>query len=287
MGRRLLSHLLITLAVFSLTATFFIWVIDATILNPNRLTKALQEGGVPSAIASVIPEKASQDSENKDDVADMKTKIAAVVTPDYVHQKMSALAVTMSDFIKKGNPQPVIDVSDFPAKLRASGVEVGDDIDKNFADPIQLNKDGALDTLPQTYKTFKLVKIAGVVLFLLLLLAEWFVAAKGDKLHRIGRIFLHAAIWYTIYWLALVFVPARALPALKEKAGVTGAENTLIDAFVKSIQHLFGVYLLGFAIVCGVLALVLYLARHGRKHVQAIQAVPDTKNKPKTVPNKR
>jgi hypothetical protein len=287
MGRRLLSHLLITLAVFSLTATFFIWVIDATILNPSRLTQALQEGGVPSAIASVIPEKASQDSENKDDVADMKTKIAAVVTPDYVHQKMSALAVTMSDFIKKGNPQPVIDVSDFPTKLRASGVEVGDDIDKNFADPIQLNKDGALDTLPQAYKTFKLVKIAGVVLFLLLLLAEWFVAAKGDKLHRIGRIFLHAAIWYTIYWLALVFVPARALPALKEKAGVTGAENTLIDAFVKSIQHLFGVYLLGFAIVCGVLALVLYLARHGRKHVQAIQAVPEAKGKPKSVPNKR
>ena len=42
MARRLFAHLLITLAVLSLVATYFVWVIDATVLNANKLPAELQ-----------------------------------------------------------------------------------------------------------------------------------------------------------------------------------------------------------------------------------------------------
>lgn len=316
MGRRLLSHLLITLAIFSLTATFFIWVVDATVLNPTKLTKALQDGGVPSALATIIPEKAIEEGgkednncqpqnnqpnapqnggceqqaeteQDKQEKADMKAKIASVVTTEYVSTKIQAAATSVIGYMKNGSPSPVIDISDFPERLRASGVETGEDIDKNFADPIDLNKDGALKSLPDAYSKFKLAKYIGAALFVILLVAEWFVAAKGDKLHRIGRIFLHGAVWYTLFWLSLVVVPSRALPSLKDKVAGDASENALIEAAVKAIQNLFSAYLLGFAIACWVLALGLYLARHGRKHVTSIQNTPAAKGKAKSIPNKR
>lgn len=289
MGRRFLSHLLITLAIFSLLATFFIWVFDATVLNPTNLNNALKNGGVPSAIATILPDKAVSGDSNSDK-SETKAKIAAIVTPDYVNTKLSAISTSVITFMKDGKPEPVLDISDFPAKLQANGVQVGDDINKNFSKPVELNKNSALDVLPKYYKFFKLAKYLGVVLFVLLLIAEYFVANKGDKLHLFGRIFLHAAVWSTLWWVVIVAVPAHALPVLKTKIGADVADSTLIDAVVKSIQHLFSVYFLSFAIICWVLALALYLARHARKHVNKIQAVPDTKSatsKPKTLPNKR
>ncbi len=324
MARRLLSHLLITLAIFSLTATFFIWVIDATVLNPARLSKALHDGGVPSAVATLLPNQISKgDSNNSCDnnqnnnqqgnnqqyngqnggsncqqqpksaediakEADMKAKIAAVVTPAYVDEKIQAITTSVITYMKHGTPDPTINISDFPTKLKASGIEVGDDMVANFAKPIELNNNGALSVLPKAYKVFSLVKYAGVVLFALILLAEWFVAAKGDKLHRFGRIFLHAGVWYTLYWVALVVVPSHLLPTLKDKVKTDATINPLIDAITKSVQHLFSVYFLAFAIVCWVIAIALYAIRHMRKHIDKIQAVPAAKNIRKTpVPNKR
>ena len=285
MARRLLSHLLITLAVLSLTATFFVWVIDATVLNPVQLTKALHDGGVPSALANVIPEQATKDIKNNDngntsgnnkvaEAADMKAKIAAVITPTYVESKLQTITATIINFMKKGSPQPTLDISDFPTKLRASGIAVGSDLDKNFSAPIQLNEKGSLDALPKAYSKFKLAKYIGVGLFIVLLTAEWFVAEKNQKLKRIGRIFLHAGIWYTLWWLVITVVPSRALPKLKDSLRVDASTNTLIDAVARSMQHLFSQYFLAFAITCWVLAALFYLSRHVRKHVDAIQRVP-------------
>ncbi len=309
MSRRLLSHLLVTLAIFSLLATFFIWVLDASLLNPTNLNKALKDGGVPSAIASILPDKAFgsdtsgnsgkqndqqnqqqnqlQSEQQKKDDADMKAKIAAVVTPEYVNAKLSAITTSVITFMKDGKPQPVLDISDFPTKLKASGVAAGDDINKNFSKPIELNQNGTLTVLPKYYKLFKLAKYLGALLFVLLLTAEYFVADKGNKMHLFGRIFLHAALWSTLWWVVIVAVPAHALPALKDKVGADKSIGTLIDAVVQSIQHLFSVYFLSFAIICWVLAIALYLARHVRKQVEKIQAVSEGKGKPKVVPNKR
>ena len=277
MARRLLSHLLITLAVLSLTATFFIWVIDATVLNPTQLTKALHDGGVPSALANVIPEQATKDANSNDkaaDITDMRAKIATVITPAYVESKIQTITTTVINFMKNGSPQPTLDISDFPAKLRDNGIDVGNDLDKNFTTPIQLNEKGSLDALPKAYSKLKLAKYIGLIIFILLLTAEWFVAAKGQKLKRFGRIFLHAGIWYTLWWVILSVVPSRALPKLNDSLKAEASMRTLIDAVARSVQHLFSQYFLSFAIACWVLAIALYLARHVRTQVNAIQDVP-------------
>lgn len=318
MGRRLLSHLLITAAIFSLSMTFFIWVIDMAVLTPTNLTKALREGGVPSAIASIIPDQAAKGDEgdnkncqnnqpgntqlmpentgcqpkvkseqDKKEEAEMKAKIASIITPDYVDQKLANITTSFIGFIKDPTKSPTLDISDFPTKLRASGVEVGDDIDKNFAKPIDLNANGRLNVLPKAYPLFKVMKYAGAIFCILLLVAEYFVAAKGDKLHRIGRIFLHVGFWYTVWWVALVLVPTQVLPRLKDKVQAGESIDNLIDAIAKSIQHLLSRYFLSFAIVCWLIAIVLYAVRHMRKHVDKIQAVPAAKNKLKPLPNKR
>lgn len=274
MLRRLVSHLLIFIAVFCLIVTFYIWFLDSVLLNPNKLVPALNDAGVPSAVASILPDKATQDAEPAEK-ADMKAKIAQVVTPAYVDKKMTAIAISVTTFMREGAPQPVVDLSDFPVLLANSGVEVGDDIQDHFKDPIELNKEGKLDKLPQAYKNFKLLKIAGVVLFGLLLALEWWVAAKNEKMRRIGRIFLHSAIWFFTFWAAIIFIPAKL--ATKIKAGIEDqSTHTLIDAVIKAVQTLFGQYFLFAAIVCAVIALSLYLLRRSKKHVQAIKVASAT-----------
>jgi hypothetical protein len=333
MGRRLLSHLLITLAIFSLSMTFFIWVIDMTVLTPTNLTKALRDGGVPSAIANVIPEQAAKGEEedncqngpqnmqqsgqpgipqntgcepkvkteqDKREEAEMRAKIAAVVTPDYVDQKLSSVVTSLIGYIKNGSPNPVIDLSDFPAKLRENGVNVGEDIDKSFSKPIELTFDtvgtdneinlsfsSPIASLPKFYRVLNFAKYIGIALCVLLLTAEWFAAAKGDKMHLMGRIFLHVAFWYTVWWGVLVIVPNLLLPRLKNSIqGGDGVDN-LIDALSKSVQGLLSKYFLSFAIVCWIVAIALYAIRHARKHVDKIQSVPAAKGKAKPLPNKR
>ena len=278
MARRLLSHLLITLAIFTLVATFYIWFLDSVILNPGKLVPVLKDAGVPSAIATLLPEKATQDAK-PEERAEMKAKIAQVVTPEYVNTKMTAIATSVTTFMRDGEPQPVVDLSDFPTQLRASGIEVGSDIDKTFSTPIELNKQGNLDKLPQAYKTFKLLKIAGIVLFAVLLIAEWFAAARGEKLKRVGRIFLHTSIWFFVFWGAIVLLPSRLLPQLKQSVNDTSV-NQLIDAVANAVKHLFGDYFVSFAVICGIIAIILYVLRKTTKHVQEIQAVPAARQKP-------
>ena len=275
MARRLLSHLLISLAVLSLTAMFFVWFIDGVLLNPSKLVPALKDSGALSAIATIIPEKATQDAKPSEK-ADMKAKIATVITPKYVEKKLTSISISVTDFMRNGSPQPVLDLKDFPEQLKASGIEVSSDISKNFDKPVELNKDGKLDKVPQIYKNFKLVKYLGLLLFVILLLAEWRVAARGEKLKRTGRIFMYTSFWFIVYWILVIFVPSRLTPIIKGKIA-DASTNTLVDSIVKTIQKLFGSYILTFAVICGIIALILYLLRHGRRHVNIIQDVPTAK----------
>lgn len=279
MPRRFLSHVLISLAIFSLVATFYVWFIDSVILNPSKLVPVLNEAGVPSAIASVLPEQATKDA-SPQEVADMRAKIAQVVTPEYVSTKISAISTSITTFIKNGEPEPVVDLSDFPAQLRAAGVDVGEDLDKNFAAPIELNKNGNLDSLPNAYKTFKLFKILGIVIVLGLLIAEWFVAAKGEKLKRVGRVFLHTSIWFFTFWALIAFLPGRFMPQIKRNIPDESLHQ-LADAVARAIRHLFGDYFLSFAVVCAVIAAMLYIIRYvARRYyapVSAVQTPPASK----------
>jgi hypothetical protein len=258
MFRRFMSHVLISLAVFSLTTTFLLWVVDSALLSPARLTESLRRSNVPAAIADELPNAIKDNKATPAEQADMKNKISKVVTPEYVDQKITTIAQTMGEFIRKGAPQPTIDLRDFPAKLRASGIDVGKDLDTNFASPKQLNQDGKLDILPKAYKWLSLAKILGVTLFVAIMVIEWFVAEKGMKLKRLSRVFFHTAFWSFAYWLALVFVPDKVIKKVQSSPNFDSQFNGLISAVTKAIQNLLGVYFLGFAIVCIVVTISLY-----------------------------
>ena len=282
MLRRITSHLMIALAVLTLVASFYVWFLDAVILNPAKLVPALNESGVMREVATLLPEKVAQNADASER-AEIKAKVAQVVTSDYVQSKVDAIARSMTTYMREGAPEPVLDISDFPAKLRASGVDVGQDIDKNFAKPIELNKGGNLNKLPQMYKLFRYIKIAGVVLFVLLMIAEWYIAQRGEKMKRIGRVFLHAGLWFFTFWAVVAFLPARLLPKLKQQINDASVYG-LLDAVARAIKHLFGDYFLSAALVCAIFAVSLYLLRHVKKHVASIdaQATPSRQKVTKT-----
>lgn len=284
MARRLLSHLLISLAVFVLTATLFIWTIDGRVLNADVLSGELRKAGVSQELADVIPDIATTETEkvveenlpqgvpqevvkqvSESEKQLITDSIKKVVTAEYVYSKVSAISSSVITFIRDGEPQPVIDLSDFPEKVKESiGIEQIDtsELDEQFADPIQLNEEGDLDNVHNAYNIFSIMKYVGLGLFALIMLAEWFVAEKGKKLKRISRVFLYAGLWFALYWGLIVLLPRVFGDALRSSVQGEFDASGLIYAIVKAVQGLFAGYFLTFAIGSLFIAVVLYVVRH-------------------------
>lgn len=260
MARRIFSHVLITLAVFFLIATFFTFLVDNVLLNTDKLTSALKNSGVNTEITNILPDIATKDAPIEE-LENMKQQIIRIVDQDFVTTKVTNLTSSLSEFLKKGTPEPTIDLSDFPQKLQAAGIEVDQKMIDDFTKPIQINEDGQLDKLHDFYETFTKIKIAGVIICILLLIGEWFVAEKGKKLQRIGRIFLHTSIWLFFFWVITVFLPVTFTNKLNSPKEGDIDTTELIKSAVKAIQNLISPYMLGTAIVFGVIAAVLYILR--------------------------
>lgn len=281
MLKRLLSHLLISLAVFILTATFFMWTIDGRVLNSNVLSGELRKAGVSQELTNLMPQIVTADSDSdqteKDEII---LKVSQAVTADYVDQKISSISESVLTFVRNGDPQPVIDLSDFPSRLQATGVDVEGDFAKEFEEPIDINKDGKMDGLNKGYEIFSIVKYAGLILFAAIMLLEWYITEKGQKLKRISRVFLYAGASYFIYWLALVFAPSRLSNVLEKNVQAKYDTSGLIDSVLKAVQGLFSGYFLGFALGCFMIATALYVIRH-IKHgdVLSTNSVPTKKSK--------
>lgn len=271
--RRLSSHLIITCAVFCLVATYFIWVIDATFLNTKALNNALVSAGVPSALASTLPDKLTENKDSQVQDPLVKAKITQIVTPEYVERKLKETTSALITFVRNGQPQPVVELNDFPGQIRAAGIDIGETEAANFDKPIQLNQSGSLDKVPKYYQNLELAKYFGIILFLTLLGVEWLVAEKGMKLRRIGRVFLHAGLWFLLFWLTVVFVPSRLLNQVSSDPN-SGSIQKVGAAMVDTLQLLLTPQLLGAAVVCLMFAIIIYILRHSKKHLQTIQEVP-------------
>ncbi len=278
MARRLLAHVLITLAVLSLVATYFIWVIDATILNTNKLSGELQKSGVSSEIAAVLVERTTREMPEAEKEQN-KAKVAQVITPKYIDKKIRESADALVTFMKNGSPQPTLDLTDFPGQVRAAGVMLSDEEAAKFDEVIAFNENESLNWMPRAYGILGKAKYAGIVLFALLIIAELFISPVGTKLQRTGRIFLHTSIWFFALWLSVIFVPFQLASKAKQSTGDDPTLHALIDAVLDTICGLFSVQFLGFAIVCAVVAGVLYMLRHARKHIDKIKEVPTARIK--------
>jgi hypothetical protein len=282
MGRRFLSHVLIMFAVFILTATFFMWTIDSRVLEPNALAGELRKAGVSQELAKLMPEIVTGDKEatSPAELEDIKSKVSQAVTAEYVDIKITEISNSILTFVREGEPEPVIDLRDFPERLVALGVNIDDDFKENFNEPVQLNKDGKLDNLNKGYETFKLVKYAGLALFVILMLAEWFTAERGQKLKRTSRIFLYAGVSYLIYWVALVVAPGRLSGTLLKNVDAEYDTTGLIDSVLRAVQGVFSGYFLMFTITCLTIALVLYIIRHYR-HGDVLPGSSQVSKKPR------
>lgn len=281
MARRLLSHLLISLAVFVLTATFFMWTIDARVLEPVALSGELRKAGVSKELASLMPQIVTADEEASEiEKLDMTQKISQAVTADYVEKKIMAITESVLTFVRTGEPQPVIDLSDFPDQLIADGVDVGSDINDKFSEPIKLNENGDLDKIHEGYQVFNMVKVAGIFLFALIMLIEWFVAERGKKLRRLSRVFLYAGISYLLYWVALIVAPMVFGDKLRSSVQAEYDASGLVDAVIKAVQGMFSLYFLVFAVTCLGIATILYIIRH-YKHGDVLPSNAPTLKKSK------
>jgi hypothetical protein len=277
MARRLFAHLLITLAVLSLVATYFIWVIDATVLNAKKLPAELQKNGVSSELAAVLVERTTRDMSGPEKEQNI-AKVAQVITPKYIDKKIQESADALITFMKNGSPQPTLDLTDFPGQVRAAGVLLTDEEAAKFDEVIALNDNEVLNWVPRAYSTLGKAKYAGIFLFVLLLVAELFTSPVGTKLQRTGRIFLHTSIWFFVLWLSVIFLPYQF--ASKAKQAIQDPTlHALVDAVLGTVRGLFSVQFLSFAIVCAVVAGILYVLRHTRKHIEKIKEVPTARIK--------
>ncbi len=266
MGRRFLSHILIMFAVFILTATFFMWTVDNRVLEPSALAGELRKAGVSQELAKLMPEIITGDKETTSpaELEEIKNKVSQAVTAEYVDTKITEISNSILTFVREGEPQPVIDLRDFPDRIASLGVNLDGDFKENFTEPVQLNKDGKLDNLNKGYEAFKMIKYIGLALFVILMMLEWFTSEKGQKLKRTSRIFLYAGVSYLIYWVALVVAPGRLSGALLENVEAEYDTTGLIDSVLRAVQGIFSGYFLMFTITCLSIALVLYIIRHYR-----------------------
>jgi hypothetical protein len=276
MFKRFLSHVLISLAVFTLTATLFMWTIDGRVLNPEVLSGELRKANVSQELAQLMPDVFTGNEEDitLQELAEIEQAISQAVTADYVDEKITDISYSLLTFVREGAPEPVIDLSDFPERVKSGGLDIGDEFDENFSTPILLNEDGKLDPINDGYNIFSTLKYAGLVLFALLLLAEWFVAEKGKKIKVISRVFLYAGLWFMLYYALVLLLPRILGDSLRSSVQSEQFDASgLVDAVVRALQGLFASYFLTFGVGCLFIAVILYLIRHF-KHGDVGKTVP-------------
>jgi hypothetical protein len=265
MFQRFVSHVLIGLATFVLTATFFMWTVDSRVLDSQVLNGELRKAGVVEEFTNLLPQiVTAEEDASVEEQLETSQNIAKAIDAVYVQDKVFLISDSLITFMKAGEPDPVLDLSDFPERLAENGVEVGEEIDSKFDEPIQLNKEGNLDAIPKAYKTFSMVKWAGVFVFAGLLIIEWLLIEKGKKLRRLSRIFLYAGISYLFYWVLLVGAQGRLGSALQKNVEAKYDTTGLINAILQAVNGLFSAYFLSFALSCIAITITLYAIRHYR-----------------------
>ncbi|MCA9328833.1 hypothetical protein KC959_03605 [Candidatus Saccharibacteria bacterium] len=262
--KRFLSHVLMNLAVFLLTASLFIWTIDARVLDSDVLNDEFNKAGVSQELTKLLPEMltSGQNDATQEEIQDIQNKVSDAIQDDYVQGKIEDITASVIGFMKGDVQQPVIDLSDFPEQLRARGVDVDDEFAKNFEEPIEINKDGNLNPISDGYSIFSTLKYIGLGLFALVLILEWFVTEKGKKLKRVSRIFLYSGLWFLLYWGLIILLPKVFGDSIRSSVQANYDASGLIDAIIKAVQGLFASYFLGFAVGCFVITAVLYAVRH-------------------------
>lgn len=263
MIRRFFSHIIIGLATFVLSTTLFMWALNNRVFDPDTLNAELRKAGVTQEFAELIPKIATPDENASDMQEEVYTQaINEIATYEYVDAKVSELNTAVITYIKDGQPEPTLDISDIPDRLQAKGVLLDDESLDTFNEPVNLNEGGGLDKVHDIYTVFSRLSVLGIVLFILLMGLEWLVAEKGKKLRRLSRVFLYAGLSYALYWGMIVALPIWGTDIVNNAVRAKYDTSALVESVLKSIEGLFSFYFMVFALSCLSISLILYLVRH-------------------------
>lgn len=289
MLKKLLSFLLANLAILAVSITLFAWIIDSTIMKPEVLLPALRKSGTQAAIAKAIPTIVDSNVP-PNEAAQIKTTLGAIITEQYVDEKLTVIVTAATSYIKTGEPEPALDFRDVPAKISAAGVPVPPELNEKLAQPIKLTDPATTKTLAdmrQWYEYLQMVKILGGIVAGLLIVLVWFLADRGAKTTRLASVFGLLTFWSGLYWLVLTKAPGLLEQQLVGKGGAEGeAASAVGTSLLHGIGGLFAHYMMLFAIGCGVLTaifVILHFVLKAFNHPLAA-APPAAKPLPKAVP---
>ncbi len=288
--KALLSFIVTNLAIFVLTTSFLAWAVDASLLQPDKLLPALEKSGTSEAIAEAIPRLIVAEDGQGDVVTDLVTqKITEVTTEEYVNEKLKGVVISITTYIKEGEPEPRLDLTDLPDKLGMTGVEVPPEIAKNTNQPISLvepNKENPLTGLRKGYQTLQLVKIGGLIVGLLLLVIDWFLAGRGRKAIRFTAIFLSLAFWSGVYYFVISYIPGLVVGRF-DRSPQGAAMEKIATSILDAISLLLAGYFKTFALTClalGVICLVLHFVLKTKNKLSPSDSAPKPSAPPSVKP---
>lgn len=269
------------------------WVLNNRVFDPETLNAELRKAGVVEEFTNLLPQIITPEGDRPDEEQDEFAEVVdEIMTVSYVDKKISELNTSVITFIKDGEPDPVLDLSDLKQEFEDRGIELEEEVRdrvpesvnneefENFIgseevqqeiekeseefsfEPINLNEEGSFDTAHRVYEIFSLLSVLGIVVFAGLMLLEWFVAEKGKKLRRLSRVFLYAGLSYAIYWGLIVALPRWGAPYVDRTVQAEYDTSGLVTAVLQAIEGLFAFYFLVFAAVGIGITVVLYLIRH-------------------------
>lgn len=272
--KKLLSVAVVNAAVLMITLSFMAWVFDSTLLDASALTRALKENGVAKAIADAIPEMAKPEEQRgpngeilPEDIAEtakIKETISKSIDEPYIQKKIDSVVTSVIGYIKTGNPQPVLDLSDFPARIESATGEVPVELKEELSKPINLTEKvdaKALSSVRQGYDGLKLFKIIGPIIAVILLIFEWLLTQKGKRLGKTAWVFIAAGLWGMLWWLVISRAPDILMTKVEANQEAEKSMVAIVDSLLNSLSSLLSQRFLQFGIACIAVAGILLLVR--------------------------
>ncbi len=283
--RKLLSVLVINAAVLMITLSFMAWVFDATLLDAKQLTGSFDSNGVAAAISDPLPKLAEPDGKTNEqgqqptseEKAEVEATIRKAVDEPYVRGKLNGVVTNLIGYIKTGNPQPTIDLSDFAPRVQQVTGEIPADLAAELAKPINIAEKTdpkAFESIRKSYDLLKLFKIIGPIIALVLLVMEWFLTPAGKRLAKTAWVFIAAGLWALFWWFVVSRAPDFLVTKVSANKEIEQSMVGVVTAVLNSLSSLLSLRFLQFGLaslsLAGALLLLRFIVRKMRHQTDQI-----------------
>ncbi len=249
--RRLLGLIL----ALALAATALAYTADATLWNPQLLTKSANDSHLSSELSSQLPAVIA--SYAPDDQT--KTAISAALTPGYVKTQLDqAIPAFVAAYRNQGTP-PTLNLTDLDAQFKLFNVAVPPALEKVIGQPIQLVPDRLGNPLATAGSLTALAKWTGP-LTALIAAALLGLVGRHHRWRVLGSALFSAAITTAIV-AGLCLVPPQLISAAINSSVAKPLEPA-ISHFTATVTHAQTQLLIKFALVYVAVGMLMFIT-HG------------------------